>query len=393
MLNQNIKNLRKQNGYTQETFAQELNVVRQTVSKWEKGYSVPDAVMLEKIAELFDVPVGALLGDTAQEQTEKPDLKEISEQLSILNNQFAKELARKKKIRKIALIVIVVVVLVIPALFFLCLLSLRMQGGSYEIDPGTNAIVYCHLDEALDDAVSAAILDAHPTSESSGECTTESHLVFGKAESGSDVTVYLREDYSHFGFVNGFFTDVGGGSTPVVLAFKKNDDGYQLISRETAQDGADYVPSIKRLFPARYAKPVLSDLPQEAVDQLWDNQAEQAQAYLRSIGRDATVCRYGEIKIGFLSDHNWITSETQSKISGMAMEYDTTVSNHERLEDGVRYVYQTAADEAKQCVTFTKFRFDTNKVVEFLAIDGKTGEVRDDVPAPASAKYHQGRLA
>ena len=116
-------------------------------------------------------------------------------------------------------------------------------------------------------------------------------------------------------------------------------------------------------------------------------------AYLRSIGRDATVCRYGEIKIGFLSDYNWITSETQSKISGMAMEYDTTVSNHERLEDGVRYVYQTAADEAKQCVTFTKFRFDTNKVVEFLAIDGKTGEVRDDVPAPASAKYHQGRLA
>ena len=45
MLNQNIKNLRKQNGYTQETFAQELNVVRQTVSKWEKGYSVPDAVV------------------------------------------------------------------------------------------------------------------------------------------------------------------------------------------------------------------------------------------------------------------------------------------------------------------------------------------------------------
>ena len=66
MLNQNIKNLRKQKGYTQETLAQELNIVRQTVSKWEKGYSVPDAVMLERLAELFEVSVGELLGDASQ---------------------------------------------------------------------------------------------------------------------------------------------------------------------------------------------------------------------------------------------------------------------------------------------------------------------------------------
>ena len=52
MLNENIKNFRKQKGYSQETLAQELNVVRQTVSKWEKGYSVPDAIMLEKLSDL-----------------------------------------------------------------------------------------------------------------------------------------------------------------------------------------------------------------------------------------------------------------------------------------------------------------------------------------------------
>ena len=51
MLSDNIKNLRKQKGYTQETLAQSLNIVRQTVSKWEKGYSVPDADMLEKLSE------------------------------------------------------------------------------------------------------------------------------------------------------------------------------------------------------------------------------------------------------------------------------------------------------------------------------------------------------
>lgn len=103
MLSENIKNLRKQNGYSQETLAQELNVVRQTVSKWEKGYSVPDALMVEKLAELFDVTAGELLGEVdEQKQAEpKPDLAQISAQLAILNDQYARELARREKIRKI----------------------------------------------------------------------------------------------------------------------------------------------------------------------------------------------------------------------------------------------------------------------------------------------------
>lgn len=40
MLNENIKNLRKAKGLSQEELAVKLNVVRQTVSKWEKGVSL-----------------------------------------------------------------------------------------------------------------------------------------------------------------------------------------------------------------------------------------------------------------------------------------------------------------------------------------------------------------
>ena len=47
MLSDNIKTLRKSKGLTQEELANRINVVRQTVSKWEKGYSVPDAEMLK----------------------------------------------------------------------------------------------------------------------------------------------------------------------------------------------------------------------------------------------------------------------------------------------------------------------------------------------------------
>ena len=57
MIEKNIKRLRKQAGMSQEELAIRLAVVRQTVSKWENGLSVPDAEMVIKIAELFHVPV------------------------------------------------------------------------------------------------------------------------------------------------------------------------------------------------------------------------------------------------------------------------------------------------------------------------------------------------
>ena len=62
MLNQNIKTVRKNKGFTQEDLANRLHVTRQTISKWEKGYSVPDADMLAKLAEEMEVSVGELLG-------------------------------------------------------------------------------------------------------------------------------------------------------------------------------------------------------------------------------------------------------------------------------------------------------------------------------------------
>ena len=104
MLSDNIKNLRKQKGYTQETLAQALNIVRQTVSKWEKGYSVPDADMLEKLAEVLEVSVSDLLGAPSGVVEQQSELDKISAQLAVLNEQMARELGRRKRNRKIGII-------------------------------------------------------------------------------------------------------------------------------------------------------------------------------------------------------------------------------------------------------------------------------------------------
>ena len=72
MFQDNLKALRKNNGITQEELAARLNVVRQTVSKWEKGLSVPDSELLIKLAEILEVPVSRLLGSKIEAE-EQPD--------------------------------------------------------------------------------------------------------------------------------------------------------------------------------------------------------------------------------------------------------------------------------------------------------------------------------
>ena len=98
MLNENIKNCRKNKGLTQEEVAVRLNVVRQTVSKWEKGYSVPDAEMLKKIADLFETDVSKILGSTIET---KENTDEIAEQLSRINEQLVIKNKRSRRIWKI----------------------------------------------------------------------------------------------------------------------------------------------------------------------------------------------------------------------------------------------------------------------------------------------------
>ena len=72
MLSENLKTLRKARGLSQEELAGRLHVVRQTVSKWEKGLSVPDAELLVRLSEELDTTVTALLGP-ALPQGAEPD--------------------------------------------------------------------------------------------------------------------------------------------------------------------------------------------------------------------------------------------------------------------------------------------------------------------------------
>ena len=89
MLSENIKTARKSKGLSQEELAVKLNVVRQTISKWEQGLSVPDSDMLIALSDALATPVSALLGEFVV-RAEADDLKAIAEKLEIINLQLAR---------------------------------------------------------------------------------------------------------------------------------------------------------------------------------------------------------------------------------------------------------------------------------------------------------------
>ncbi len=116
MLNENIKAIRKSKGLSQEELAIKLSVVRQTISKWEQGLSVPDSDMLLAISEVLETPVSTLLGETVAE-AKADDLKAISEKLEVINLQLAqKKAARKKTLHWCFISLCVVVVLIFVVL-------------------------------------------------------------------------------------------------------------------------------------------------------------------------------------------------------------------------------------------------------------------------------------
>ena len=97
MLNENIKALRKSKGLSQQELAVKLNVVRQTISKWEQGLSVPDSDLLIALSEALETPVSTLLGETVTEP-EADEVKALSEKLEIINLQFARRKALRRSI-------------------------------------------------------------------------------------------------------------------------------------------------------------------------------------------------------------------------------------------------------------------------------------------------------
>lgn len=144
MLKDTIKKLRIQQGLSQDELAERVHVVRQTISKWERGTSVPDADSLMALARALGVSAAELLGESAMAEKEPRDL---AWETSLLDERVTSEsqrLDRLVRALKWALVGAAVMVLV-----FGLFIWLPNQQFSYTIwwdsvtdDPDYNKIIY-----------------------------------------------------------------------------------------------------------------------------------------------------------------------------------------------------------------------------------------------------------
>lgn len=123
MLKDNIKAVRESKGLSQEDLAIRLHAVRQTISKWERGLSVPDADMLIRMSELFEMPVSTLLGENISE-VKAGNMKTISEKLESINLQLLEKRKFQRKVIQWSLILLCIIIIVITIVLFIL-------GGSY----------------------------------------------------------------------------------------------------------------------------------------------------------------------------------------------------------------------------------------------------------------------
>ena len=97
-----LKELRKEKGLTQEQLAEQFNVSRRSVSRWETGKNMPDISLLVKIAEFYDTSIPEIINGERKSEKMNEEVKEVAETMS--NYAGAEKESILKNIRGLSLI-------------------------------------------------------------------------------------------------------------------------------------------------------------------------------------------------------------------------------------------------------------------------------------------------
>ena len=139
MFRDNLCQLRKLNGLSQEELAEKVNVSRQTLSKWENGQSVPDAQLLLRLAEILDVPVSELLGGPVEAAGE--DVDAVARQLERLNALLAERNRRSRRIWRVVAGVLIAAVALTSLTLLLSMIAFRSYTAESAVSGETEAVV------------------------------------------------------------------------------------------------------------------------------------------------------------------------------------------------------------------------------------------------------------
>jgi len=247
--------------------------------------------------------------------------------------------------------------------------SIGIIGGS----DGPTSIIVSDKD-SLDKKVASAILANSQGKYSEGEVVGEGHIILGSEVDGQLTTVYALTMYGEYGFQDNNFVKVSGsGVIPAVISIFENDEGAMLTSIIWPQDGSGYNQSIQKMFPEEYHDRVLS-IKDEDKHTLKVMERQYAQNYLKQIGRTAIVGEYGDFEHPLLT-HIGVSVKVSNKLlEKNYYNYPMWVGNQEKIEDGIRYVYQMEYNKEKEQIILSKYNYETKEVAEKIVVNALTGE-------------------
>ena len=261
-------------------------------------------------------------------------------------------------------------------IFLICVLLLCSCNVDKPSDSDDSLIVKT---KNLEEAISEFLLESSRGHYLMGECCGEGHLVLGIDETDNETTAYLLTMYGEYGFANDKFIKVSGsGVIPAVMKLENTEDGYKGVSIEYPDDGANHAKSIKEMFPKRYHMQALLTAD-TYYDELKSQEEHYAKEYLEEIGRDAQIGEYADLNARTLTSYG-IPVETSNMLLGLREleNYPLFVGKEERIEDGVRYVYELMVDEQTKNIIYKKYPYKSqNDIKEIFEFDQYGNEIKE----------------
>lgn len=264
-----------------------------------------------------------------------------------------------------------------PLTLTLCTLVLCLTmaacGAAEPAETGGSAPL--ELPETL---VSQVLLDQASSGYMEGECAAEGHIILDTVREDDVWQVYTLASVGQYGFCTGHFEKISGsGAIPTMFTIGQDENGnYVCDEIWEPEDGSYYADSIKETFPRKLWNKALN--AHERYGELQEQEEAYAQAYLESIGREAPIGDYGDFEHPLFTE-NGMSVEVSNALLTIEKLYPFPmhIGNVERIEDGVRYVYETAWNHQGEGVgtaIYTKYEYDTNQVVQryIFQVEGDT---------------------
>jgi len=233
--------------------------------------------------------------------------------------------------------------------------------------------------DPLSEAIREAIVEANEGSYLPGECHGVGFKIIETFEEDDILSVYALTEYIEYGFQDNVFVNISGTNPKVFMRFHVTENNnYELLFYTRL----DLLSDLSEEELEELMQPLIDTgndylYTEQDIQEIRAQADEEAAEYLRSINRTADIdvrqSHEGQLLEEIISDESLLQELFKNDELGY---YPDWLGTSERIENGERYIYETAFDRERQEIIYTKMEYDTNMIVKEIIVDVQNGTIR-----------------